>query len=244
MVHYETEGRVAIIRIDRPNARNAIDNETALALKEKWERFENSEETVGILTGSDDVFSAGADLKKMDLEDRPEGYLGFSRTMVSKPTIAAIEGYCVAGGLEMALWCDMRVAAESSVFGCYERRFGVPLVDGGTQRLPRIIGLGRAMDMILTGRTVESEEALEWGLINRLTEVGKALDKAIELGQKLAEFPQTTLRSDREAVYKGFGRSIEDGLQIERELGNESMDTALDGAQRFAEGEGRHGHGT
>lgn len=236
-VDYEEREEVAVITIDRPEASNAIDNKTADRLNEVWQTFADSESKVAILTGSERCknFSAGADLKKMDLEDRPEGYLGFTRMTVDKPTIAAIEGYCVAGGLEMALWCDMRVASDSAIFGCFERRYGVPLVDGGTQRLPRIIGQGRAMDMILTGRSVSADEALDWGLINRKTPKGEALGTALELAETLADFPQPTLKSDRQAVYESFGRSIEEGLQKERELGNANMDTAIEGAEKFSE---------
>ncbi|MFW2340269.1 MAG: enoyl-CoA hydratase-related protein, partial [Acidimicrobiia bacterium] len=175
-VHYEVRGSTALITIDRPERRNAINLETADLLQRAWQRFDTDEQAVvGVLTGAGGVFSAGADLKDFDLIDRPDGFLGFTRMIVSKPTIAAVEGYCVAGGLEMALWCDLRVAAEGAVFGCFERRFGVPLVDGGTQRLPRIVGLSRALDMILTGRSVDAGEAIDIGLADRLSPAGSAL---------------------------------------------------------------------
>ena len=160
-VEYERRGPVAVVAVDRPDRRNAIDDATAEALGDAWDRFEDDDALVGVLTGSEGTFSAGADLEAMDLEDRPEGWLGFTRRRLEKPTIAAVEGYCVAGGLEMALWCDLRVASESAMFGCFERRFGVPLVDGGTQRLPRVVGLGRALELILTGRELGAEEAKE-----------------------------------------------------------------------------------
>jgi len=244
MVEYERHGSVAVVTVDRPERRNSIDRETALALREAWERFDEDDEVeVGILTGANGTFSAGADLKAMNLEDDPEGYLGFSRMEVSKPTIAAIEGHCVAGGIEMALWCDLRVAAETAEFGCFERRFGVPLVDGGTQRLPRVVGLGRALELILTGRALDAETAKEWGLVNRVTDEGEALDGAIEMAELIAQYPQQTVRTDRAAVYDGLGEPIEQGLQIEAWHGSRSMDTALEGADRFASGEGRGGEG-
>lgn len=243
MVTYERDGPVAIIGIDRPDAKNAIDHETAAALSDAWQRFDNGDAAVGILVGDETTFSAGADLKKMDLEDDPEGWLGFTRTRVGKPTIAAIEGHCVAGGLEMACWCDLRVAGESATFGCFERRFGVPLVDGGTQRLPRIVGQGRALDMILTGRAVDAEEAHEWGLVSRLVDDGTARDVAIDMGKRIAEFPQQTVQTDRSAVYEGLGEPLEKGLQIEAWHGRRALETAREGADRFATGEGRHGTG-
>ena len=244
MVEYDRRGPVAVITVDRPERRNAIDRETALALREAWERFEEDEDAlVGVLTGANGTFSAGADLKAMDLEDDPEGYLGFSRMEVSKPTIAAIEGHCVAGGIEMALWCDLRVASETAEFGCFERRFGVPLVDGGTQRLPRVVGLGRAMELILTGRALDAETAREWGLVNRVTEDGEALDAALEMAELIASFPQATVRTDRAAVYDGLGEPLDQGLKIESWHGSRAMDTAREGADRFAGGEGRGGEG-
>jgi len=179
----------------------------------------------------------------MDLEDRPEGWLGFTRTRVSKPTVAAVEGHCVAGGLEMALWCDLRVASREAVFGCFERRFGVPLVDGGTQRLPRVVGLGRALELILTGRELDAETAKEWGLVNRLAAEGKALKTAVEMGEVIAQFPQATVRTDREAVYDGLGSTLEQGLAAEGWHGSRALETAVEGADRFAGGEGRGGEG-
>lgn len=241
-VHYDLRGTTAVITIDRPERRNAISLETADQLLEAWQQFERDEDAaVGILTGSGGVFSAGADLKDFDLVDRPEGFLGFTRTVVSKPTIAAVEGYCVAGGLEMALWCDLRVAGESATFGCFERRFGVPLVDGGTQRLPRIIGLSRALDMILTGRPVDAQEALRIGLADRIAPEGTALDHALELAGLIASFPQPTVRSDRLALLEGLGTPISEGLIIERGYGLGVLDTAAEGAAQFDDGAGRGG---
>jgi enoyl-CoA hydratase len=242
-VEYERRGPVAVVTIDRPQRRNAIDDATAEALGDAFERFDDDDALVAVLTGSEDTFSAGADLKAMDLEDRPEGWLGFTRTRVSKPTIAAVEGHCVAGGLEMALWCDLRVASREAVFGCFERRFGVPLVDGGTQRLPHVVGLGRALELILTGRELDAETAKEWGLVNRLAPEGGALEAAVEMGEVIAQFPQATVRTDREAVYDGLGSTLEQGLAAEGWHGSRALETAVEGADRFAGGEGRGGEG-
>lgn len=242
------EGPVRILRIDRPEARNAIDARTARALREAWQAFEaDPEARVGILTGSDQIFCAGADLKDLDALaaeiEGENGPLGFTRLTVSKPTIAAISGYCVAGGLELACWCDLRIADETAVFGCFERRFGVPLVDGGTQRLPRILGLGRALELILTGRPVPAREAQTLGLVNELVPAGQALARAVELAHALAAFPQAALRNDRQAVYQGLGRPLEEGLRIEARRGVETMESgeAGEGARAFRKGQGRGG---
>ncbi|HUO45438.1 MAG TPA: crotonase/enoyl-CoA hydratase family protein [Acidimicrobiia bacterium] len=241
-VTYQRHGLVAVVTIDRPRRRNAIDRATAHALGEAWTTFEADDEArVGVLFGAGGVFSAGADLKSFDLVDDDEGPLGFTRRWSSKPTIAAIEGYCVAGGLEMALWCDLRVADKGAVFGCFERRFGVPLIDGGTQRLPRLIGLSRALDMILTGRPVEAEEALAIGLANRVVPVGQALTAAIRLAESIASFPQPTLLADRQAAVEGFGLAMLEALALERRLGSPNLEAASEGAARFAAGEGRQG---
>jgi enoyl-CoA hydratase len=244
-VHYEAADGIVTITIDRPETRNAIDLATANALLDAWARFERDHDAkVGVLTGSGGTFCAGADLTKFDLIDRPEGHLGMSRLVVSKPTIAAIEGYAVAGGLELALWCDVRVATEDAVLGCFERRWGVPLIDGGTQRLPRIIGLGRAMDLVLTGRPVGATEAHTIGLVNTVTAPGEALATAQRLAATIAGFPQATVRSDRMAMLEGMNLSLAGGLARERELGLTVLDTAAEGAERFASGEKRHGAGT
>ncbi|MCP4535551.1 MAG: crotonase/enoyl-CoA hydratase family protein [Chloroflexi bacterium] len=218
------DGPVRVIQINRPHKRNAINGQTAQALREAWLAFEADEDaSVGILTGGDDVFCAGADLTAL-AELAPDvigayGPLGFTRLFLSKPTIAAVAGYCVAGGLEMACWCDLRIADETAIFGYFERRFGVPLVDGGTQRLPRIIGLGRALELTLTGRPVTAQEALAIGLANEVVSPGESLRRALELAHEIAAFPQMCLRHDRQAIYQGLGRSLEEGLQIEAELG-------------------------
>ena len=243
-VRYEREDKVVIITIDRPQRRNAIDYETARELRDAWRRFfDDDTVAVAILAGAGGTFCAGADLKSFDRTDHEDGGLGFTRLDSPKPTIAAIEGYCVAGGLELALWCDLRVAADTAKFGCYERRWGVPLVDGGTQRLPRIVGLGRALDMMLTGRTVLADEALAIGLVNRVTPVGEALGHAMTLATLIAAYPQDTVRSDRRAMLDGIGMSLADGLKRETELGRQVMDVARAGAKRFESGRGRGGAG-
>jgi len=243
-VRYEREDSVAVVTVDRPEARNAIDDRTALGLRDAWRRFDADEEAlVGVLTGSGDDFCAGADLKAMDLVDREEGWLGCTRMRVDKPTIAAVEGHAVAGGLELAVWCDLRVAAADATFGCFERRFGVPLVDGGTQRLPRLVGRGRALDMILTGRAVDAEEAHDWGLADRVVDPDTALAAARDLAAGIAEHPQTTVRTDRAALYDGLGELLATGLTVEAWHGTKALGTAAEGAARFDEGEGRGGEG-
>jgi enoyl-CoA hydratase len=243
-VRYRRNGRAAVITIDRPERRNAVDLATAEALLRAWRDFEaDAGARVGVLTGAGGVFCAGADLLAFDLVDRPEGWLGFTRITVSKPTIAAVAGPCVAGGLELALWCDLRVAGADAYFGCYERRFGVPLADGGTQRLPRVVGLGRALDMILTGRAVAAEEARHIGLIDRLVPAGAELEEALRLAENIAAFPQETMRRDRACVYRGLGRPLEEGLALEAAAAREAVAEATAGAARFAAGEGRAGEG-
>lgn len=240
------EEAVTVIQINRPAVRNAVNAETAAALRRAWMAFAADEETrVGVLTGGDEVFSAGADLADVagltPAVIGEYGPLGFTRLFLQKPTIAAVAGYAVAGGLEMACWCDLRVADETAVFGCLERRYGVPLVDGGTQRLPRIVGLGRALELILTGRTVDAAEALRIGLVNEVVPAGQALVRAIELGQQLAAFPRQCLVHDRLAVYQGVGRPLAEGLQLEAEHGRavlESEEPAR-GAQAFLERKSR-----
>ena len=239
-------GPVAIISINRPHVKNAINKSTAQALKDAWLGFEADENAlVGILTGGDEVFCAGADLNNIDELvadiDGEMGPLGFTRLFVNKPTIAAVAGYCVAGGLEIACWCDLRIADETAVFGCFERRFGIPLVDGGTQRLPQIIGLGRALEVILTGKPVSAKEALASGLVNEVVAPGQSLKRAMELAQVLAKFPQMCMRNDRQAVYAGLGKELPEGLLIEARLGTETMKSGepLTGAQEFKRGRGR-----
>jgi len=248
-VTFERRGAAAVLTIDRQDRRNAVDGPTADALAEGYERFEDDDEArVLVLTGAGGVaFCAGADLKAIDtLGPRlamPGGPLGFTRRIASKPTIAAISGWCLAGGLELALWCDLRIAAEGSVLGFPERRWGVPLIDGGTQRLPRIVGLGRALDIILTGRMVQAEEAHAMGLVNEIVAAGRHLERALELAEGLASFPQETMLADRLAAIEGIGMTFEQGLEREARNGLALHEIAQAGAARFAAGEGRGGAG-
>ncbi|MCZ6462861.1 MAG: crotonase/enoyl-CoA hydratase family protein [Proteobacteria bacterium] len=249
-VLYEVEGPVAVVTINRPEVRNCVDGPTAGELAEAFRRFDADDAcAVAILTGAEGAFCAGADLKGMG-EGRGnrvtldgDGPMGPSRMLLSKPVLAAVEGHAVAGGLELALWCDLRVAARDAVFGVYCRRWGVPLIDGGTLRLPRLIGHSHALDMILTGRGVSGEEALRMGLANRLVEPGQALPEALELANQLARFPQRCLRSDRLSSYRQWGRSQDTALREETELGLEVIRSGetLEGARRFSAGAGRHG---
>jgi enoyl-CoA hydratase len=244
------EGAATIIRINRPHRRNAINGATAAELRRAWQAFDAADSArVGILTGGDDVFCAGADLKELDTLmaglEGDEGPLGFTRLSVRKPTIAAIAGYAVAGGLEIACWCDLRIADETAVFGCFERRFGVPLVDGGTIRLPQIVGVGRALEMILTGRAVHAAEAHMWGLANEVVPRGQHLTRALELAQLLASFPQTAMLNDRRSLYESMGKDMRAALQNEARLGIDTLSSGefASGAQQFQSGKGRGGEG-
>jgi enoyl-CoA hydratase len=248
-VTYERRGAGAVVTIHRPERRNAIDGRTAELLAEAYDSFVADDEArVLVLTGSGELaFSAGADLKaiesfgpRLNLEAGP---LGFSRLASPKPAIAAISGWCLAGGLELALWCDVRIATETAKLGFTERRFGVPLVDGGTQRLPRIVGLGRALDMILTGRIVDAEEAHRIGLVTEITAAGRHLDRALEYAEALAAFPQETMLADRSAALAGIGLPFDEGLRMEARSARSTLAAAWAGAARFASGEGRGGAG-
>jgi enoyl-CoA hydratase len=249
-VRYERVGAAAVLTIDRPHRRNAVDGPTAERLLEGVEAFEaDAAARVLVLTGAGDVsFCSGADLKALDTYagrlSLPDGPMGFSRRTPSKPTIAAIGGWCLAGGLELALWCDLRVAAEGSTLGFPERRWGVPLIDGGTQRLPRIVGLGRALDLILSGRLVGTEEALAMGLLTEVVPAGEHLERALEMAEGLAAFPQETMLADRRAALEGFGLPLADGLALEAQAGPAIFAAAVAGAARFAGGEGRGAAGT
>jgi enoyl-CoA hydratase len=243
-VRWETRGPVAVVTIDRQHRRNAIDGKTAEALVASLERFEADDVLrVMVLTGAGEAFCAGADLTAIDtLAPRaagPDGPLGFTRRTPAKPTVAAIDGWAVAGGLELALWCDLRVASPRSQFGCLERRWGVPLIDGGTWRLPRIVGMGRALDLILTGRTVDAAEAQAMGLVTSVTD--EPLAAAVALGERLAAYPQETMLSDRASVYDGWGLSRDEALALEMRYGLAVVEVGRGGAQRFAAGEGRGG---
>jgi enoyl-CoA hydratase len=249
-VHVETDGPIAIVTIDRPEVRNAVDRPTADELRRAFEAFDADESLlVAILTGAGGTFCAGADLKGVAdgrgnrvTADGP-GPMGPTRLLLDKPVIAAVEGHAVAGGLELALWCDLRVAARDAVFGVYCPRWGVPLVDGGTIRLPRLIGHSHALDLILTGRGVQGDEAASMGLANRLTEPGEALDEARALAASLAAFPPRCLRADRRSSYDQWSLALPDALRRETELGLAVIESGetVEGAARFVDGAGRHG---
>jgi enoyl-CoA hydratase len=230
--------------------RNAVDSETAAALADAFRRFDTDESlSVAVLTGAERTFCAGFDLKALAagegnrISDTGEGPMGPTRMVLSKPVIAAIEGYAVAGGLELALWCDLRIVARDATLGVFNRRFGVPLIDMGTIRLPRMIGQGRALDLILTGRAVSADEALQIGLVERVVNPGHALKGAQEMARDLAAFPQGALRADRLSVLRQWSLSHEEAMQAEHEggLGPIASGEAREGARRFAEGSGRHG---
>ena len=251
-IQLHTDGAVLVVTIDRPEVRNAVDGPTSVLLASAFRDFdEDAMLSVAVLTGANGTFCAGADLKaisggrgnRIDADVSLDGPMGPSRMLLSKPVIAAIEGHAVAGGLELATWCDLRVASTSAVFGVFCRRWGVPLVDGGTIRLPRLIGHSRALDMILTGRGVGAEEALQIGLANRVVPEGTALVAALRLAKELAALPQRCLRSDRMSAYEQWSLDIPAALARETELGLETVRSGetRDGAARFASGAGRHG---
>jgi len=261
MVRIEKNGPVSTIIIDRPHAKNAVDGPTARALADAFMAFEQDDEAKVAVFYGDGGFCAGADLKAVASMDGSNpmvdpapikgetvslddsGPMGPSRLLLSKPVIAAIEGHAVAGGMELALWCDMRVMEEDAVFGVFCRRWGVPLIDGGTQRLPRLIGLSRAMDLILTGRPVDAQESLQMGLANRVVAKGTVREEAEQLALSICQFPQECLRADRLSAYQAFDGSIEEGLTLEFSRGRPVVDLGLasSGAARFASGKGRGG---
>lgn len=246
----ETNGSVTTITLNRPDVRNAVDRPTAEALAAAFRAFDVDESAlVAVFHGANGHFCAGADLKAMADESRrnrmePDGDapMGVSRMRLRKPVIAAVSGYAVAGGMELALWCDLRVMEDDAVFGIFCRRWGVPLVDGGTVRLPRLIGLSHALDLILTGRPVGAEEALRMGLANRVVPSGQARHAAQQLAAELAKFPQTCMRNDRESAYDSYNRTFNDAMRNEFRLGLQSLSAdGINGAARFADGAGRHG---
>ena len=249
-VRCERDGAVTIVTIDRPEARNAVDGPTAAALADAFRRFDADDSSpVAVLTGAGGTFCAGADLKGVSqgrgnrVREDGDGPMGPSRMLLSKPVLAAVEGYAVAGGLELAAWCDLRVAARDAVFGVFCRRWGVPLIDGGTIRLARLLGHSHALDLILTGRGVSGDEAERMGLANRLVEPGTALAEAIKLAHELERFPQRCLRSDRLSSYEQWTLDLPAALLTETRRGLEvvaSGETGA-GAARFAAGAGRHG---
>jgi enoyl-CoA hydratase len=260
-VHVQKEGPVTVVTLARPEVRNAVDAATAVALYDAFVAFDaDADARVAVFHGANGHFCAGWDLQAgaalagqgqganvlADLDfatddTKPRGPMGPSRLLLSKPVIAAVSGAAVAGGMELALWCDMRVMEEDAYFGVYCRRFGVPLIDGGTVRLPRLVGMGHAMDLILTGRKVEAAEALSMGLANRVVAKGGAREAAMALAQQLAKFPQATMLADRMNAYEQWDRPLPDALHLEWERSKHRIGDGLQGAARFAGGEGRHG---
>jgi enoyl-CoA hydratase len=248
----QRDGGIWVVTIDRPAVRNAVDGPTAALLAAAFREFEQRDDlAVAVLTGAEGTFCAGADLKgvadgrgnRVEVDIALDGPMGPTRMLLSKPVIAAVEGHAVAGGLELAVWCDLRVAASDAIFGVYCRRWGVPLIDGGTIRLSRLIGHSRALDMMLTGRGVTGDEALQFGLANRIVAPGSALDHAVVLALQIAAFPQSCLRSDRRSSYEQWSLDLDTALANETRLGLTTImsgETA-EGARRFASGEGRHG---
>ncbi len=248
-VSVEHDGAVTTVVLHRPEARNAVDGPTARALADAFRAFDADEDaSVAVLYGEGGTFCAGADLKAIGTErgnqvqESGDGPMGPTRMRLGKPVLAAIEGYAVAGGLELAIWCDLRVAASDARLGIFCRRWGVPLVDGGTVRLPRLVGTGRALDLVLTGREVDAEEAHRIGLVDRVVPPGRARAAAEELAHQLAQLPQVCLRQDRLSLLEQEGRTEEEAIANELRHGLTSLQSgALEGAQRFASGEGRHG---
>ena len=252
-VRVELDGPIAVVTIDRPERRNAVDSKTAEALIEAFAGFDSDENlSVAVLTGAGGTFCAGFDLKALSEGDENrlapdgDGPMGPTRMQLSKPVIAAVEGYAVAGGLELALWCDLRVTARDATLGIFNRRFGVPLVDLGTVRLPRIVGHARALDLILTGRAVGAEEADRIGLVDRVVEPGTALDSSVDIAKQLAAFPQRAMRNDRLSVLEQWGLTWDEATanEFRRGLDTIASGEAVAGAERFASGEGRHGEGS
>ncbi|MHA1148654.1 MAG: crotonase/enoyl-CoA hydratase family protein [Promethearchaeota archaeon] len=241
---------VCTIIIDNPEVKNAVDRETAQQLADAFRKFEKDEQAlVAVLWGANGTFCAGANLKAIAegsgnrIEKEGDGPMGPSRMILSKPVIAAVSGYAVAGGLELAVWCDLRVVEESAIFGVFCRRFGVPLIDGGTVRLPRLIGLSRAMDMILTGRPVNAQEAYEIGLANRIVEDGTSKAEAEKLALEIAQFPNICMKNDRLSVYEQFGMKLDDAIKNEFDYGIKTLSSGefLVGSKEFIKGKGKHG---
>ncbi|MHA1132355.1 MAG: crotonase/enoyl-CoA hydratase family protein [Candidatus Helarchaeota archaeon] len=249
-VRIEKKDAVMTVIIDNPEVKNAVDGPTAAALAEAFREFEQDDRMrVAVLWGDHGCFCAGANLKAVGtaqgnrFERDGDAPMGPTRMLLSKPTIAAVAGYAVAGGLELSIWCDLRVAERNAIFGVFSRRFGVPLIDGGTIRLPRLIGLSRALDLILTGRHLSAEEALDWGLVNRVVEIGQSRPEAENLARQIAKFPQTCMRQDRLSTYEQFGLTLPKALDNEYNHGLITINSGetLEGAGRFAKGDGRHG---
>ncbi|MFL6240390.1 MAG: crotonase/enoyl-CoA hydratase family protein [Actinomycetes bacterium] len=250
MVTVEKSGPVTTVVLDRPDRRNAVDRSTAEEMSAAFRAFDTDDAAaVAVLWGAGGTFCAGADLQAISagdpnrLEPDGDGPMGPSRMLLSKPVIAAVSGYAVAGGLELALWCDLRVVEEDATLGVFCRRWGVPLIDGGNVRLPQIVGLGRALDLILTGRAISADEALGIGLANRVVPKGFARAAAEELALQIAAFPQACVRTDRQAVYASLGQDTADAMRTEFTLGLQALAHAGEGVTRFASGEGRGGTG-
>ena len=239
-VEVNKQGPITIIRLNRPTVRNAIDTATGDQLREAWTAFDEDETAlVGIMTGSDEVFCAGADLNELEEAlphaDKGLGPIGIGRMAVNKPTIAAVAGYAIAGGFDLSLWCDMCIADETAIFGYFERKVGVPMLNGGSKRLSEIIGLRRALDIIMTGRPVKAQEALQLGIVNAVVPKGEALARAIEIAEGLATMPQICLRSDRQAVYDVMHLEIDEALIYEARLARHVIDSGepFEGVARF-----------
>ncbi|MFW9895285.1 MAG: crotonase/enoyl-CoA hydratase family protein [Candidatus Thorarchaeota archaeon] len=250
LVKIEKKYPVFTVIIDNPEVKNAVDHQTAKQLADAFREFELDEKAlVGVLWGAGGTFCSGANLKKIAegegnrIDKDGDGPMGPTRLQLSKPVIAAVAGYAVAGGLELALWCDMRVVEKNAIFGVFCRRFGVPLIDGGTIRLPRLIGLSRALDMILTGRPITAEKAFEWGLANRIVDIGQSRQEAEKLAREIAKFPQTCMRNDRLSAFNQFGLDVEKAIAQEFEFGLKTLMAGeqLTGSKAFVEGKGKHG---
>ncbi len=249
-IRVEKKGVVTTVIIDNPKVKNAIDRKNASSLANAFREFKQDENArVAVLWGANGIFCSGANLKAIvmgngnRIEKKGDGPMGSTRMVLSKPVIAAVAGYAVAGGLELALWCDLRVVEKNAVFGVFSRRFGVPLIDGGTVRLPRLIGLSNALDMIITGRPITAKEAFRMGLANRVVDVDKSREDAEKLAREIATFPQTCLREDRLSVYEQFGLNLKDALANEFEHGLKTLASQehLKGSQVFMDGKGKHG---
>ncbi|MFX1387957.1 MAG: crotonase/enoyl-CoA hydratase family protein [Promethearchaeota archaeon] len=246
----EIEYPIYTIILNNPEVKNAVDGPSAKELADAFRKFENDDKAeIAVLYGANGTFCSGANLKTIAkgignrIEKEGDGPMGPTRMRLSKPVIAAVAGHAVAGGLELALWCDLRVVEKSAIFGVFCRRFGVPLIDGGTVRLPRHIGLSRAMDMILTGRPVTADEAYSWGLANRIVEDGQSRQEAEKLGREIAKFPKICMRNDRRSTYEQFGLNIEDAMAKEFEYGLKTLESGeyLKGSMAFTKGMGKHG---
>jgi enoyl-CoA hydratase len=249
-IRIEKNYPIFTIIIDNPQVKNAVDGKTAQELADAFRKFEDDKQAeVAVLWGSDGTFCSGANLKAIingrgnRVEESGDAPMGPTRMILSKPVIAAVAGHAAAGGLELALWCDLRVVEKSAIFGVFCRRFGVPLIDGGTVRLPRLIGLSRALDMILTGRPVSAQEALEFGLANRIVEDGTSKEEAEKLALEIAQFPKICMRNDRLSVYSQFGLNIFDALKNEFHYGIKTLESGeyLQGSDEFSKGKGKHG---